>query len=77
MKTVPIGSFLTDAQIAHGMRLWDQHGRKGGSKFIAAVVEQITQPNIAEINRKLGQENDPKFLAYALEYALSSVEDRC
>lgn len=34
------------------------------------LLEKIIKPNMEMINRKTGQENDPAYWAYALEYAL-------
>lgn len=52
--------FLTEEQI-------QQCARIGNA---TDICEQVIAPNIEEINRKLGQENNPKYLAYAVEYAL-------
>lgn len=68
-KTVAIGDFLTREQSELVVKLWGEC--KSGRLFRAAVVEKVIVPNLAEINRKLGQENDARFLAYAVEYALS------
>ena len=61
MKTVALTDFLTKYQI--------QDCLKAGEDIqqILAVIE----PHMDEINQKLGQENDPKYLAYAIQYALS------
>lgn len=63
MKTISIGDFLTDNQIKEAEKL-------GRAKDIC---EKITKPNIKEINDKIGQENDPMYLAYAIEYALTQL----
>jgi hypothetical protein len=34
------------------------------------LQKEVVEPNMAEINRKLGQENDPAYLAYVIVYAL-------
>jgi hypothetical protein len=62
-KSVKLTDFLTAAQIKAAEKLW-----KDPYAFHKNVVEQILVPNMAEINRKLGQENDAGYLAYAIEY---------
>ncbi len=63
MKHVAIGDFLTTAQIEEAQKL----------KEAKLICEKIIKPNIGEINRKLGQENDLMYLAYMLEYAIRRV----
>ena len=64
MKTVTLTDFLDEQQIEDVVAIL----RVGGSA--QAVCEFVIQPNIDEINRKLGQENDVMYLAYACEYAV-------
>ena len=61
-KSVKITDFLTDAQIQKALEL----------RTAKLIHEQIIEPNIKEINCKLGQENDTSYLAYAVEYAISA-----
>lgn len=58
---ITIDQFLTPAQIKLSANL----------KTARAICDQVITPNIATINQKLGQENDPMYLAYAVEYVLS------
>ena len=44
---------------------------RGTSAFHDLLVQKIILRNMAAINRKLGQENDPNFLAYAVEYVIN------
>jgi len=60
---VALTDFLTDKQIARAMEL--REAKK--------ICEEIIRPNLAAINRKLGQENDPMYLAYAAEYIISKI----
>ncbi len=66
MPMIVVGDFLTQEQAKHACVLWARHG--SGKAFIDAMVAEIIQPSLPEINRKLGQENDPRFLAYAVEH---------
>ena len=61
MRRATLSDFLTDKQIAEAAKL----------KTARHICDQIIQPNIEKINRKLGQECDPMYLSYAVEYALS------
>ena len=70
MQNVTINDFLTEKQIEQAIELY-KTAQPG--TFATRCAETIIQPNIKEINRKLGQENDPKYLAYAVEYVLSQA----
>ena len=61
MKQVTIKDFLTDDEIRFALKLHTAYD----------ICEQVIKPSIRRINRDLGQENDPMYLAYAVEYALS------
>lgn len=67
MKQVTLPDFLTEAQIAQLVALYESGGRA------REICEQIIAPSMAEINRKLGQENDPMYLAYACEFVMSNA----
>lgn len=61
MKTVKLGDFLTDAQMDLCAHLYPDR---------VAIRDKVIAPNMAEINRKLGQENDPDYLSYAIVHAI-------
>jgi hypothetical protein len=61
MRTITLGDFLTDDEIAKAVRLGDH----------AKILDQIVAPNMERINAALGQENDARYLAYAIEYAVT------
>ena len=69
-KTVSLSDFLTEAEIRKAVRLYRQHGPSGALNKV--LTEEIISPNITRINKALGQENDPRYLAYAIEYAIVS-----
>lgn len=52
-----LGDFLTDAQLERCLVLYPDHN---------AIRAEVVAPNIVEINRKLGQENDERYLAYMI-----------
>ena len=60
MKFV-ISDFLTKDQIKQALKL----------RTAKSIRDEVIIPNIEEINKKLGQENDPMYLAYACEYLFS------
>lgn len=66
MKSITIGDILTNAEIERAMELYRQYN--GTGTFARRVAEEVIRPNMERINRNLGQENDPVFLAYAVEY---------
>lgn len=55
--------FLTEEEIAKAIRL----------RNAASIKRYIIEPNIKRINETLGQENDPMYLAYAVEYAIDFI----
>lgn len=68
-KTVTLESFLTKEQLKEAIYIIED-SEKDGSRRHRELRDKIIVPQIHEINRKLGQENDPDYLAYALEFAL-------
>jgi hypothetical protein len=70
-KSVSIPDFLTPDQIEAAQALYKKFKNTG--RFATECAKQIIEPNMKEINRKLGQENDPKYLAYACEYVFGQL----
>jgi hypothetical protein len=62
VKKVSIRDFLTTEQIKKVIEIGPDKDR---------LKAEIILPNLAEINRKLGQENDPDYLAYMLVNLMS------
>lgn len=60
-KQLCIGDVFSKEDIELAMKL----------KTANKIAEQITIPNIERYNRITEQENDPKYLAYLLEYVVS------
>jgi len=69
-RTISLPQFLTAAQIAEAVRLFETQTR-GSNSVVEQILERVIEPNMAAINAKLGQENDPRYLAYAVVYVLS------
>lgn len=72
MKTITLPDFLTEEQIAEAIRLYEKHG----DRAVAQIRAQVIEPNMAAIDAKLGQENDARYLAYVVVYALSQASRR-
>ena len=66
MKTMTITQFLTDAEIEQALALYEKLA--GTGTFAATLDAEIITPNMDRINQALGQENEPRYLAYAAEY---------
>lgn len=71
MKTMTLPQFLTEAQIVQAVKLYEAHGMEA----VAKIQTQVIEPNMAAINTKLGQENDARYLAYAVVHACSQAEE--
>lgn len=65
-----LDDFLTTAEIQAAIKLYAE---ASPGTFARRCEAEIIRPVIGRINAALKQENDPRFLAYAVEYVL----DRC
>jgi hypothetical protein len=70
-KTLALPQFLTRSQIYEASNLFKTYG----DRAVEQIQAQVIEPNMATINAKLGQENDPKYLAYAVVYVLSQARE--
>lgn len=71
-KTATLSEFLTEAQLAACVRLFELYG----TAAVTQIQAQVIHPNMPAINEKLGQENDARYLAYAVVHALSQTQER-
>ena len=62
--TTSAKNFLTDAEIKKAIKLY----RIANGSFHQRCMDEIIKPVITRINKALGQENDPRWLAYAVEF---------
>lgn len=69
MKHVTLSQFLTEEEIRQAMVLYNYC--EAGT-FAKRCCDEIIKPVMARINLALGQENDPMYLAYAVEYAMTN-----
>lgn len=66
MKMIKLSDFLTQVQIKRAIEL----------KTAKEICREIVLPNIKTINKLLEQENDPMYLAYAIEYAIGEYSKK-
>lgn len=68
---VAIGQFLTEDEINKAIVLYGELEELGHPELFARrCCQLIIEPNIDRIDKALGQENLPLFLAYMVEYAV-------
>lgn len=65
-----IDQIFTASEIKAAIKLYAEC--KPG-EFNKRAVDEIVTPAMPRINKATGQENDPRYLGYALEYALQSA----
>jgi len=69
-----LSDFLSQEQIAKCQEIWDEHKERYSTLGVTKkILEEVVAPNIEEINQKLGQENDPRFMSYVIEGFLMGV----
>lgn len=71
MKQIPLSALLTDEEIEHASKLYVEHAADG--KFASIVDQEVISPVLHRINEATGQENDSRYLAYALEAAFAGL----
>lgn len=62
-RTITINDFLTEKEIKQAIKLAEAE----------EIAEQIIKPNMDRINAALGQENDPLYLGYMVEYVVGQI----
>jgi hypothetical protein len=70
-KWPSLNQFLTLDEIAQAILLHNKLEQTGG--FAQAFASQVITPNLNRINKALGQENDPMYLAYMVEFILNEI----
>ena len=72
MKKIVLQDFLTEEQIEACIQIYKQET----STFVSDICAATIEPNMAEINRKLGQENDARYLGYAVLFVLDTANGK-
>lgn len=75
VQTTSLDQFLTSEQLEHCCAIWVECAGND-ILFVGRVEVEVMLPNMAEINRKIGQENNARYLAYATYYVFSQVMTR-
>ena len=71
-EMVKITDFLTVEEIERCRGWWMEClAAETAFDFVDMVESEIIAPNIERINKALGQENYPRYLAYGVEYIFS------
>jgi hypothetical protein len=74
MKSVNIQELLTLEEIEKAADLYAKCAADDQSPpFSVLCARDIIEPVIDRINQALGQENDPKYLAYCVEYVMTKL----
>lgn len=68
-RTAAIGDFVTKDMFEQIKKICSEEKRDG--KRVTRITREVMRPNMDEINRKLGQVNEPRYLAYAVLHALN------
>ena len=71
MKQITIDQFLLPAEIERAVALYNTLADTG--KFAKTLDAEIITPNMERINKALGQENNSRYLAYAVEHVLNQA----
>lgn len=73
MKTATLSEFLTPEEIKRAISLY---GEARAGTFATRCEAEIVKPSLARINTALGQENNARFVAYAIEFAITEAFGR-
>lgn len=63
MRSITLFDFLSEKEIQEAVKLQNR----------ISVRDQIISPNMERINKALGQENDPDYLSYMVEYVMRAT----
>jgi hypothetical protein len=67
VKTLAVGQILTQEEMTKALKLYKECETH---QFASRCSVEIIAPVISRINRDSGQTNDPRYLAYCIEYSL-------
>jgi len=69
MKQITLPDILTPSEVERAREMYaESDGYQ--TTFHRWLLKELVEPNMARINTATGQENDPRYIAYAIEYAL-------
>lgn len=67
-RQIQMSDFLTDLEIRKVKRIYNS--LKDTGRCATQISTEVIEPAIKRINKKFGQENHPKYLAYLCEHEL-------
>jgi hypothetical protein len=67
---VIIADFLTVKQIQQCIKIYKQCVKEGVNPH-KRILHEVIWPNMEQIDAKIGQKNDPGYIAYSVEYAIA------
>jgi hypothetical protein len=70
-KTVSIDELFTPDELAQALAIWRRLETPAHE-----ICEKVVKPNMARVNTKLDQENNPLYIAYMIEYVFNETERR-
>ena len=62
-KEISLGEVFTEKMVEEASKCKD----------VTEIQKRVIEPNMARINRVTGQENDPRYWAYAMQFALNEL----
>lgn len=68
-RMVSLANFLSDEDVIQAEKIF----KTDRANFHKRVQTELIEPNIRRINLDLGQQNDPGYLAYAVEHVFNQV----
>lgn len=74
VRMTALGEILTDEQLDTCCRIVLEFPR--GSGAVDEIERLVTRPSLAEIDKRLGQANDSRYLAFVIEFALRQALSR-
>jgi hypothetical protein len=72
IKTASIADFLNEEEMKLAISMY--RNPVLGKTFASRIRDELIDPNMDRINCSLGQENDPLYLAYAIEYVMMKAD---
>ena len=69
-KDITLPDFLTEYEIQQVSEIFKEHKDSDSGTVATKICKEVIEPNLERINKSLGQDNDPTYLAYACEYVM-------
>jgi hypothetical protein len=70
LNSVRLGTIFTDEEI---VQAWELFKCCTAATVTNRLVEEFIQPRMERINNTLGQPNDPRYIAYVMQYVFMTA----